>query len=105
MKGEEKSKQQQDSRLANGISVGTNYRVYDVEKVQTMSGELVQLVHLRSGDTASYVGSWSPGSPDWQQVEEQEMQRIGASRSPVPGHHMLNIFFGFLNDIFLLHLP
>jgi len=105
VKGEEKSKQQQDSRLANGISVGTNYRVYDVEKVQTMSGELVQLVHLRSGDTASYVGSWSPGSPDWQQVEEQEMLRIGASRSPVPGHHMLNIFFGFLSDIFLLHLP
>ena len=84
-KGEEKSKGHVEGKLANGISLGTNYRVYDVEKVQTMTGELVQLVHLRAGDTASYIGSWAPGSQEWQEVDPQEMDRIGARRSPVPG--------------------
>ena len=32
--------------MANGITIGTSYRVYAVQKVQTVSGELVQLVHL-----------------------------------------------------------
>ena len=67
--GENKSKQGHhtsssdgtQSKLANGISIGTNYRVYAIQKVQTMTGELVQLVHLRSGDSTSYIGTWSPG--------------------------------------------
>ena len=84
-KGEDKSKGHVEGKLANGISLGTNYRVYDVEKVQTMTGEIVQLVHLRAGDTTSYIGSWSPGSQEWQEVDSQEMDRMGARRSPVPG--------------------
>ena len=33
--------------MANGITIGTNYRVYAVQKVQTVAGEIVQLVHLK----------------------------------------------------------
>ena len=36
-----------EEKMANGIVVGTNYRVYAVHKVSTLSGEIVQLVHLR----------------------------------------------------------
>ena len=65
-------------KLANGISLGTNYRVYAVQKVQTVSGELVQLVHLRAGtDSASYLGSWAPGSEDWDTVDHEERARLG----------------------------
>jgi len=74
-----------EEKMANGITIGTNYRVYDVQKVQTMSGELVQLVHLRAGDSCAYLGSWAPGSPDWDQVEDGERERVGARRSPSPG--------------------
>ena len=86
MKGEsEKSRLGHQDKLANGINIGTNYRVYAIQKVQTMSGELVQLVHLRSGDSTSYIGTWAPGSADWEEVENEEKERIGARRSPVPG--------------------
>ena len=89
-KGEEKSHKtpttgHQIEKLANGISIGTNYRVYGIQKVQTMTGELVQLVHLRSGDSSSYVGSWGPGSSDWEEVDNDERERVGARRSPSPG--------------------
>ena len=86
-KGEEKSNKNghQTEKLANGISIGTNYRVYDIQKVQTMTGEIVQLVHLRSGDSSSYVGSWAPGSSDWEEVDNEERERVGARRSPSPG--------------------
>ena len=86
-KGEDKSNKNghQTEKLANGISIGTNYRVYDIQKVQTVTGELVQLVHLRSGDCSSYVGSWAPGSSDWEEVDNEERERVGASRSPSPG--------------------
>ena len=86
VKGEsEKSRLGHQDKLANGINIGTNYRVYAIQKVQTMSGELVQLVHLRSGDSTSYIGTWAPGSADWEEVENEEKERIGARRSPVPG--------------------
>ena len=54
-------------------------------QVQTMSGEIVQLVHLRSGDSSSYMGSWAPGSSDWEEVDIDEKERVGARRSPSPG--------------------
>jgi len=88
-KEKEKEKENKNAgpqeKLANGIIIGTNYRVYAVQKVQTMSGELVQLVHLRSGDSGSYLGSWAPGSSDWDEVEIGEKERVGARRSPSPG--------------------
>ena len=88
-------------KMANGITIGTNYRVYAVQKVremsldyfvlrnllqiQTLSGEIVQLVHLRSGDSGSYMGSWAPGSSNWEEVDIDEKERVGARRSPSPG--------------------
>jgi len=84
-KGEEKSKNGHQEKMANGITIGTNYRVYAVQKIQTMSGEIVQLVHLRSGDSSSYMGSWAPGSSDWEEVDIDEKERVGARRSPSPG--------------------
>ena len=36
-----------EEKMANGITIGTNYRVYAVQKVQTVAGEIVQLVHLK----------------------------------------------------------
>ena len=50
-----------------------------------MSGEIVQLVHLRSGESSSYMGSWAPGSSDWEEVDIDEKERVGARRSPSPG--------------------
>ena len=90
VKGEsgDKSKQNtghQDTKLANGISLGTNYRVYGIHKVATLAGEIVQLVHLRCGDSTSYVGTWAPGSSDWDDVDPEEKERIGAREKSVPG--------------------
>jgi len=74
-----------EEKMANGITIGTNYRVYAVQKVQTVAGEIVQLVHLKAGDSCAYLGSWAPGSPDWEEVEDEERERVGARRSPSPG--------------------
>lgn len=74
-----------EEKMANGIVVGTNYRVYAVHKVSTLSGEIVQLVHLRAGDSCAYLGCWAPGSPDWEEVAVEERDRVGAGRSASPG--------------------
>ena len=42
-----KDKDKVEEKMANGITIGTNYRVYAVQKVQTVAGEIVQLVHLK----------------------------------------------------------
>jgi len=81
----EKAKDKPEEKMANGIVVGTSYRVYAVCKVQTVGGELVHLVHLRAGDACAYLGAWAPGAADWEAVEEEERERVGASRSPSPG--------------------
>ena len=51
MQVEKESNKNKDSKveekMANGITIGTNYRVYAVQKVQTVAGEIVQLVHLK----------------------------------------------------------
>ena len=40
--------------MANGITIGTNYRVYAVQKVQTVAGEIGQLVHLKVSKEQTY---------------------------------------------------
>lgn len=89
VKGEDKTKTSnvghQDTKLANGITMGTNYRVYGIHKVATLAGEIVQLVHLRCGDSTSYVGAWAPGSGDWDEVDDEERERIGARDRALPG--------------------
>ena len=89
VKGEDKAKSANmghpDTKLANGITMGTNYRVYGIHKVATLAGEIVQLVHLRCGDATSYVGAWAPGSGEWDEVDDEERERIGARDRPLPG--------------------
>ena len=46
-----------------------------------MTGELVQLVHLDSGDSNAYVGTWGPTSLTWQDVDNQERNRLGVSHA------------------------
>jgi len=70
-----------NDRLANGINVGTNYRLLSIDKVSTVTGELVQLVHLDSGDSNAYVGTWGPTSLTWQEVDNQERNRLGVSHA------------------------
>ena len=31
------------------------------------------------------MGSWAPGSSDWEEVDIDEKERVGARRSPSPG--------------------
>lgn len=68
----------QVEKLANGIHIGTNYRLYAVERVETFSGEPVQLVKLRNpmGPGGEYVGAWARDSMDWDEVPPQEKERL-----------------------------
>ncbi|GLH12036.1 Putative calpain 3 [Gryllus bimaculatus] len=68
----------QVEKLANGIHIGTNYRLYAVERVETFSGEPVQLVKLRNpmGPGGEYVGTWARDSVDWDEVPPQEKERL-----------------------------
>ncbi|XP_063237464.1 calpain-C isoform X3 [Bacillus rossius redtenbacheri] len=68
----------QAEKLANGIQIGTNYRLYAVERVETFSGEPVQLVKLRNpvGPGEEYVGAWSREAPDWDELPPQEKERL-----------------------------
>nr|CAD7262787.1 unnamed protein product [Timema shepardi] len=68
----------QTEKLANGIQIGTNYRLYAVERVELFSGEPLQLVKLRNptGPGEEYVGAWSRDSPDWDEVPPQEKERL-----------------------------
>ncbi|KAL1117337.1 hypothetical protein AAG570_004663, partial [Ranatra chinensis] len=70
-------------KLANGILIGVNYRLYAVERVETINGEVIQLVRLRSSvGGGEYVGTWSRTCTQWHQVPHQEKERIGLSNRP-----------------------
>ncbi|XP_023329732.1 calpain-C [Eurytemora carolleeae] len=70
-----------NDRLANGINVGTNYRLLSIDKVSTIIGEMVQLVHLDSGDSNAYLGTWGPTSPTWEEVGIEERGRLGVNQA------------------------
>jgi len=63
--------------LNNGVTPGANYRLLSIDKVSTMSGEIVQLVHLDSGDVTAYIGTWGPASEAWDEVGPEERARVG----------------------------
>ncbi|ODN05130.1 Calpain-C [Orchesella cincta] len=68
----------QSDKLANGIQIGLNYRVYSIEKVETYGGEPVQLVRLRApGLVSEYIGAWSKSSLEWDEVPPTEIERLG----------------------------
>ncbi|KAK7574346.1 hypothetical protein V9T40_011537 [Parthenolecanium corni] len=66
-------------KLANGIQIGTNYRLYSTERVETFCGEPVQLVKLRNplSTGGDYVGAWSRDSAEWDEVPPHEKDRLG----------------------------
>ena len=49
--------------------------------MSTVTGELVQLVHLHSGDSNAYLGTWGPTSPTWDNVGPEERLRLGVSQA------------------------
>ncbi|XP_015429934.1 PREDICTED: calpain-C [Dufourea novaeangliae] len=65
-------------KLANGIQMGINYRLYAIERVETFSGEAVQLVKLRNplGPGGEYVGAWARGGLEWDEVPPMERERL-----------------------------
>ncbi|XP_034941713.1 calpain-C isoform X2 [Chelonus insularis] len=65
-------------KLANGIQMGINYRLYAVERVETFGGEAVQLVKLRNplGPGGEYIGAWARGSLEWDDVPIVERDRL-----------------------------
>lgn len=71
---------QQPEKLANGIQIGVNYRLYAVDRVETFSGEPVQLIKLRNpiGPGGEYVGAWARDSVDWDEVPPHEKERLAA---------------------------
>uniref|UniRef100_A0ABD2WKN6 Calpain catalytic domain-containing protein n=1 Tax=Trichogramma kaykai TaxID=54128 RepID=A0ABD2WKN6_9HYME len=68
-------------KLANGIQMGINYRLYAIERVETFQGEAVQLVKLRdplgTAGGGEYVGAWARGSLEWDEVPVAECDRLG----------------------------
>ncbi|XP_077302480.1 calpain C isoform X2 [Arctopsyche grandis] len=68
----------QVEKLANGIQIGCNYRLYAIEKVETFNGEIVQLVKLRNpiGPGSECVGSWSNDSSEWDDLSQEERDRL-----------------------------
>ncbi|XP_065349926.1 calpain-C [Cloeon dipterum] len=67
-------------KLANGIQIGTNYRLYALDRVETFNGENVQLVRLRNptGVGSEYVGAWSRDSAEWDEVPMDERERLSS---------------------------
>ncbi|PRD28236.1 UNVERIFIED_CONTAM: CalpC [Trichonephila clavipes] len=68
----------QPEKLANGILLGTNYRILCVDKVETINGDQIQLVKLRSPlpTLSEYVGSWSKDSLEWDKVLVEDSERL-----------------------------
>ncbi|XP_018327230.1 calpain-C isoform X2 [Agrilus planipennis] len=78
-------------KLPNGILVGTNYRLYSVERVEKYSGEAVQLVRLRNplGACSEYVGPWACTSPEWTELPPSEQERLH-SRTSLEGEFWMS---------------
>lgn len=49
--------------------------------MSTIIGEIVQLVHLDSGDSNAYLGTWGPTSPTWEEVGVEERGRLGVNQA------------------------
>ncbi|KAG8038253.1 hypothetical protein G9C98_006580, partial [Cotesia typhae] len=67
-----------NEKLANGIQMGINYRLYAIERVETFGGEAIQLVKLRNplGPGGEYIGAWARGSLEWDEVPIIERDRL-----------------------------
>ncbi|XP_023016571.1 calpain C [Leptinotarsa decemlineata] len=65
-------------KLANGVQVGINYRLYALERVDTFSGEGVQLLKVRNplGQPSEYIGSWYADCPEYSEIPPPELERL-----------------------------
>lgn len=68
----------QTERLANGVQIGVNYRIYYIERTDTFNGDAVQLVKIKNplGQSSEYNGPFSKDSPEWAEIHPHEMDRI-----------------------------
>jgi len=77
-------------RLANGIVTEESYRVYGMQRIETLHGEKLYLVRLRktmddksgyqrngsTGGYLPYIGDWSSESAIWQTVDSHTRDRF-----------------------------
>ncbi|XP_021002685.1 calpain-C isoform X2 [Parasteatoda tepidariorum] len=73
----------QPEKLANGILLGTNYRVLGIDKVETLNGDQTQLVKLRNPlpTLSEYMGSWSKDSLEWEKILPEDNERLNHKNS------------------------
>ncbi|KAL1427842.1 hypothetical protein MTO96_003175 [Rhipicephalus appendiculatus] len=94
-------------KMANGIWLGTNYRILSFQKVTTAGGEQVQLVKLRNpfGVGADYIGSWSLDSLEWDKVPPEEQERLNY-KSPAEGEFWMSYqdFMKTFTSLEVVHL-
>lgn len=74
----------QSEKLASGIVMATNYRIYAIEKVERYSGEQVTLVRMRTpvGTSAEYLGAWGRSAPEWDEIPPNEKERLNLKYTP-----------------------
>ncbi|XP_023234485.1 calpain-C-like [Centruroides sculpturatus] len=67
----------QTEKLANGIILGTNYRVISLDKVETVEGDQIQLVKLRNplSMISDYVGNWCRNSSEWNKLTPENKHK------------------------------
>lgn len=69
-------------KLANGIVTGDSYRIYSMQKIETMHGERATLLRIKSTagvSSHSYVGDWSSTSmTSWQSVDPVTRERLSS---------------------------
>lgn len=65
-------------KLANGVQIGVNYRIYYVEDVESFNNDPIQLIKLKNplGISSEYSGPFLKDSPEWTEIHPQEMDRI-----------------------------
>lgn len=65
-------------KLANGIQIGVNYRIYSIEDVESFNNEPIQLLKLKYplGIQSKYLGQFHKDSPEWSEIHPQEIDRI-----------------------------
>ncbi|CAH1170202.1 unnamed protein product [Phaedon cochleariae] len=68
----------QTEKLANGIQLGINYRIYGLERIETFNGGHVQLLKIRNplGQASEYTGSMYIDSPELSEIHPSELERI-----------------------------
>lgn len=106
-KSNDRGSRQTNDRLANGISSATNYRVMAVEKVETINGDIVQLVRLRNplGLSNDFIGSWNKDSMEWKSVSDDTKNKLNMKYT-IEGEFWMTYseFLKVFNILEIIHL-